>query len=120
MAMTRTSMENPTMKQVKKSLSVFALAGAVAAGSFFGASAVRDTQFAFAQNQVETSRKELATAADLAGAFKEVGKAVEPSVVMLNVRKSVQGVARSLPFHDDDLLRRFFGDRDNDGEPDIS
>ena len=107
------------MNRMKKSVGVLLLSGGLVAGTFFGADLVRDTQFAWAQNQVDTSRKELATAADLAGAFKEVGKAVEPSVVSINVRKTVKGVSRSLPFHDDDLLRRFFGDRDNDGDPDV-
>src|SRR5439155_11009959 len=48
-----------------------------------------------------------------------VGKALEPAVVNIQVHKTVKGaVHRSLPF-DDDMLRRFFPDRDGDGQPDL-
>src|SRR5688572_12746865 len=86
-------------------------------GSFFATGLVKDVQFARAEQKVEASREQLAHVEGLASVFREVGKAVEPSVVNINVTKSNQQ-NRRLPF-DDELLRRFFPDRDGDGEPDL-
>jgi serine protease Do len=97
---------------------VLLLAAVGGAGFLFGNGLVKDVQFAEAQKQVQTSRQQLQQAEDLSTAFREVGKAVEPSVVNINVRKTVKGVHRSLPF-DDDMLKRFFPDRNGDGEPDL-
>lgn len=106
------------MNRMKKSLSVLVLAAIGGGGFMFGTGVVRDAQFAHAQQQVETSRNQLARAEDLASVFRNVGKAVEPSVVNIQVSKTVKGVSRSLPF-DDDTLRRFFPDKNGDGEPDL-
>ena len=107
------------MNRMKRLASIFVLSGVGVGGWMVGNGIVADVQFARAQQQVQTSREELKTAADLSSAFREVGKAVEPSVVRIDVRKTVKGVSRALPFHDEDMLRRFFGDRDGDGEPDL-
>ncbi|HEV2293947.1 MAG TPA: trypsin-like peptidase domain-containing protein [Tepidisphaeraceae bacterium] len=85
--------------------------------AFFATGLVKDVQFASAQKQVEATREQLAQVEDLATVFRQVGKAVEPSVVNINVTKSARTNAR-LPF-DDEMLRRFFPDRDGDGEPDM-
>ena len=107
------------MNKMKKSVAALVLAAVAGGGFMFGSGVMRDMQFAHAQAKVETSREELAKAEDLASVFRNVGKAVEPSVVNIQVRKTVSGVVhRSLPF-DDDMLRRFFPDRDGDGEPDL-
>ena len=108
------------MQSLKKKTMTAVLAAAVGVGGFmFGNGYVRDAQFARAQEQVQTSRAELARAEDLASVFRHVGKAVEPSVVNIRVSKAVTGnVHRSLPF-DDETLKRFFPDRDGDGEPDV-
>jgi serine protease Do len=84
----------------------------------FGNGLVSDVRFARAAAEVQTSREQLAHAEDLATVFREVGKAVEPSVVNIDVRKTVKGVSRSLPFNDD-MLRKFFPDKNGDGEPDV-
>src|SRR2546430_14798151 len=102
------------MKGIKKSVAALVLAGVGATGFMFGAGLVRDVQFARAEAQVQTSREQLAKAEDLASVFRNVGKAVEPSVVNIQVHKTIKGVQRSLPFPDD-MLRRFFPDRDGDG-----
>jgi serine protease Do len=97
------------MTKVRKAFGTMVLAGAIAAGTFFGSGLVRDVQFARAEEKVQTSRQQLATASDLASAFKEVGKAIEPSVVKIDVHKTVKGVSSNLPGGEDDMLRRFFG-----------
>ena len=88
-------------------------------GGMAGVEWFQNLQFAQAQQQVETTREQLKKVEDLATVFREVGKAVEPSVVSIEVRKTVQGAGGGLPPMDEDLLRRFFPDRDGDGEPDL-
>ncbi len=94
-----------------------AVFGAALVTAFFATGLVKDVQFASAQKQVETTREQLAHVEGLATVFRQVGKAVEPSVVNISVTKSSRGNAR-LPF-DEDMLRKFFPDRDGDGEPDM-
>jgi serine protease Do len=106
------------MKGWRKTLTVAAIAGSSIVAYTVGTSLVKDVQFARAEEQVKASREQLAQVKDLADVFRAVGKAVEPSVVSIDVKKTVKGVSRTLPF-DDDMLRRFFPDRDGDGEPDL-
>jgi serine protease Do len=108
------------MKGWRKSLTVAAIAGSSIVAYTVGTSLVKDVQFARAEEQVKASREQLAQVKDLADVFRAVGKAVEPSVVSIDVKKTVKGVSggRTLPF-DDDMLRKFFPDRDGDGEPDL-
>src|SRR5688572_31728965 len=107
------------MNRTRKTLSMLVLGAVGATGIMFGNGLVQNVRFAYAQEQVQTSREELAKAEDLASVFRNVGKAVEPSVVNIEVRKVVQGVVhRSLPFGDESL-KRMFPDRDGDGEPDL-
>src|SRR5688500_18008772 len=105
------------MTRLRRFAAGSAVFGAALVGSFFATGLVKDVQFAGAQKQVEATREQLAAVDDLATVFRQVGKTVEPSVVNINVTKSSRGNAR-LPF-DDEMLRRFFPDRDGDGEPDI-
>ncbi|MGE5611577.1 MAG: trypsin-like peptidase domain-containing protein, partial [Bacillota bacterium] len=74
-------------------------------------------QFARAQEQRDQLRASLGKADDLAATFRTVGKIVEPSVVSIDVRKKLP-VQRQRGMSDD-FLRRFFPDRDGDGEPDV-
>src|SRR5215207_5273550 len=111
---------NP-MNRLKKLTSAFVLSGVAVGGWMVGNGVVADVQFARAQAQVQTSREQLATAQDLSSAFREVGKAVEPSTVRIDVRKTVKGaISRSLPFgENEELFKKMFPDRDGDGEPDL-
>ena len=115
------------MNPVRKSLAKVALSTAVIAGLFGGSSVlVRDfagpvhAQEAPAQGKVaapvEVSAKEMEHLEGLASIFRKVGKSVEPAVVNISVRKSAKSAR---PPGYDDMLRRFFPDRDNDGEPDV-
>ncbi len=105
------------MSSFAKGLKTFALAGALAAAGFVGVDLFKDAQFARAQQEVQATREQLANVEDLAKVFREVGKVVEPSVVNINVRKHAAGHAR-MPFNEEQL-RRFFPDRDGDGQPDV-
>lgn len=111
------------MSRFKRFVTVVALGGVGTASWFVGSSLVQNVQFARAVEQVELAREQLSRAEDLAGVFRAVGKAVEPSVVHLRVTKREAaderlGELRRM-FPDDDLLRRFFPDRDGDGQPDL-
>jgi serine protease Do len=84
---------------------------------------VQNVQFAHARDTVEEARQKLAGAdsGPLGGAgnvFRTVGHVMEPSVVNIAVRKEAKVGRRALPF-DDETLKRFFPDRDKDGEPDL-
>src|SRR5215467_9109610 len=105
------------MNRMKKFTSVLVLSGVGTAGFMFGNGMIKDVQFARAEDQVQASREQIKHAEDLATVFREVGKAVEPSVVKIEVHKTVKGVSHQLPFNDDQL-RKMFPDRNGDGEPD--
>ncbi len=105
-------------------LATLAAVGGVGAGAYLGTSAlVKDVGFAHAEQQVKVSREELARVQDLANVFKEVGHAVSPSVVSIEVEKKVAGGGGApmggMPDLKDipERLRPFF-DRNGDGEPD--
>jgi serine protease Do len=90
------------MKPLNKSLAALVLGGG-AVGAFFGVGALHD-QWAGAQQQA--SPEQVSKAEDLATVFRDVGKRVGPSVVKIEVRKTVKPQGNvPLP---DDMLRRFF------------
>jgi S1-C subfamily serine protease len=106
------------MKPFRKALAVLALGAASTAAWFGVTNLVQNVQFAHAQEQVELTRQQLQTTADLSGAFRQVAKVVEPSVVKIDVKKTIKNAHRQLQM-DPELLKRFFPDRDGDGQPDI-
>ena len=108
------------MNRMSKSVASLLIAGGAVGAWFGGQTLVRDVAFANQQRDVETSREQLSTANDLTTAFRNVGKVVEPSVVNIEVRKTIKGNRRmNIP---DDMLRRFFRERtpdnnnNNDGD----
>jgi serine protease Do len=82
-----------------------------------GSALVGDVKFARAAQEIEATRQQLANVQDLANVYKAVNKVVEPSVVSIEVHKTVKNPHRDQ--QQDDLLKRFFPDRDGDGEPDV-
>jgi serine protease Do len=98
------------MKKFYRTLSVFALVGASVAAWEGGAALVENVQFARAEQKVETSRQQLQNVEDLSTVFRNVSKAVSPSVVQIQVVKSIKG-ARRAPFGPgDEFFRKFFQD----------
>jgi serine protease Do len=104
------------MTRFRKTLSALAISAASVTAGWFGYQGLLNVQFAHAEQQVQASREQLQGAQDLSTVFRTVGKAVEPSVVQIEVHKTVHGVRR-LPM-DPDLLRRFFPP-DQNGQPQI-
>jgi serine protease Do len=106
------------MSTLRKSLAVLVLGGSGVAAWFVGSNLVQDVKFARARDEVQSTREQLATVQDLSSVFRNVGKVVEPSVVNIEVKKSIKTGRGALPF-DDDTLKRFFPDRKGDGQPDV-
>src|SRR5436190_9342383 len=99
--------------RIGKRLATVIVAIGLATGTFFVPGLVKDVQFARAQEQTQATLKQLENVEDLAAVFRDVGKVVEPSVVKIDVHKTIKGNPHRLPFSDD-MLRRFF-DRENNG-----
>ena len=123
------------MNPVRKSLAVALLAGGSLAGGFAGSALFRNGNPAIAQeapaqgtvgDKPQVSQEDLQHLESLATVFRKVGKAVEPAVVKIDVIKTAEmpaglggggGGGRSPSY--EDMLRRFFPDRDGDGQPDL-
>ena len=88
------------MNTLRKSLAVLVLGGTGVAAWFVGSNLVQDVKFARARDEVQTTREQLATVQDLSSVFRNVGKVVEPSVVNIEVHKSVKTGKGALPFDD--------------------
>src|SRR4051812_8042510 len=100
------------MKVMRQAMAGLALGLGLSAAWIVGGSLVKDVQFARAEQQVDASRQQIASVQDLAAVYKAVGKAVEPSVVSIDVTKTMKNPMRRLRnLPDDDLLRRFFRDQ---------
>jgi len=106
------------MNTLRKSLAVLVLGGTGVAAWFVGSNLVQDVKFAHARDEVQDARQKLATAEGLSDVFRDVGKAVEPSVVNIEVHKTFKTGRQALPF-DDDTLKKFFPDRKGDGQPEL-
>ena len=105
--------------KIKRVAATAVITAATISAVLVGESLVKDVQFARAEEKVQLSKEKLETLNDLSSAFKTVGKAVEPSVVNIQIVKKVSGLPQQIPQMDDDLLKRFFPDRDGDGKPDL-
>lgn len=107
------------MKPFRRVLAVLALSGASLAAWFGVNSLVADVRFARATQEVEVNRSELAKVQDLGNVYRQVAKVVEPSVVKIDVRKTVRGGMsprlRLIPPE----WRNQLPDNDGDGEPDL-
>jgi serine protease Do len=103
----------------KRTVVNLVLCGAAFAMGYAGYTYSQNQQFARAEDKREEIRSGLAHAEDLATAFRQVGKVVEPSVVNISVRKKITELAglRRMPL-DPDELRRFFRDREETADPD--
>src|SRR5512145_944980 len=96
----------------KKPFAVIAITGGMALAWFVGADVFRGAQYARAADEIEAARQQLASVQDLAAVYKTVGKVVEPSVVKIEVHKTVREVDAGQ--REEDFLKQFFPDRDGD------
>ncbi len=98
---------------VEKSLATLVLSAAAVGAGFMGSELVQNVKFARAEADVQTSREQLNKADDLSTVFREVGKVVSPSVVQIQVKKTIKNPHANA---DPDFLKRFFGDQGGDGQ----
>jgi len=100
----------------RKSMMAVTLSAAAVAAGFTASDLVHNSHFVLAQQPVQTTPEQMAKVNDLSSAFRNVGHAVEPAVVNINVRKTIKNPHRM----DNDMLRRFFRQmpRGNDANPD--
>jgi serine protease Do len=96
------------MTKSKKTAAMLALTAASAMAWVGGSALVKDVQFARAAGNVESTRQELQSVQDLSSVFRHVGNVVEPSVVQIQVRKTIKPVGGTAP--DNGMLRKFFRD----------
>ena len=97
------------MTKIKKAAAVIALTAASSLVVVGGQALVSDVQFARAEAKVQATSSQLQSVTDLSTVFREVGKVVGPSVVQIDVRKTVEGVSAPGP-RNDDFLKKFFKD----------
>jgi serine protease Do len=105
------------MTNLRRSIGVLAICVGITSGAMFGGNLIQWVQFAHAEQQVQTSRENLAKAEDISTVFRETSKALEPSVVNITVRKTIKGSRMRLPF-DEDMLKKMFPDQNFDDAPD--
>jgi serine protease Do len=97
------------MTKIKKASAVIALSAASTLAFLGGRSLLDDVQFARAESKVAATSQELQSVKDLSTVFRDVGRVVEPTVVQIEVHKTVHGAMSSVP-NADPFLRKFFQD----------
>jgi len=91
---------------------VFLLAVIVAGFVFLAPSIGRQLAYAAEQGRIDATRERLADLSEhdrLSVLFREVAKATKPAVVVVRTKRLE--ATPPIPFNNEDLLRRFFGDR---------
>src|SRR4051812_45120149 len=98
------------MKGFRKGLAIITLGAVGTAGWMAASNLIQNVQYTRAAEQVEATRQQLQSVNDTSTVFRDVGKTVEPSVVNIEVRKTVHAPQTSTRRIPDDLLRHFFPD----------
>jgi serine protease Do len=92
------------MQPWRNRFAVALLSGAAVVGGFFGGAVLLDhVEFARAESDVAAGRQALSSVEDLSSVFREVARVVAPSVVKIEVTKTV----KANPDMNEDLLRKF-------------
>jgi serine protease Do len=100
------------MKPLNRTLAGVLLAGGAAVGGFAGTAVFENSTLAHAEPPVQSTTQQLNTVNDLSTIFRNVSKAMSPSVVNIQVRKTIKGAAgQPMPFPPD-MLKKFFQNPD--------
>jgi serine protease Do len=101
------------MQPWRNRFAVALLSGAAVVGGFFGGAVLLDhVEFARAESDVAAGRQALSSVEDLSSVFREVARVVAPSVVKIEVTKTV----KANPDMNEDLLRKFFQNNGGGGD----
>jgi serine protease Do len=101
------------MSIFRSSLGTLALSGTILGAAVLGVRLYNDGQFAMAEQTVNASRQELSSVEDSSVVYRDIHKAVEPSVVEIRVTKTVGHVPSQIPQE----FQRFFHDFGGNGAP---
>jgi serine protease Do len=94
------------MNKFKKASAVIAMTAVSTLAILGGRELVGDVQYARAADKVQATSQELESVTNLSDVFRKVGEVVEPSVVRIDVKKTIKGVGLQVPGNDE--LRKFF------------
>ena len=94
------------MTKMRKATAAIAMSAVTTLAVLGGKALVEDVQFARADAHVQATSAELQSVRDLSSVFRDVGKVVEPSVVQIEVHKTVKNAL--MQQGGGDQLRRFF------------
>jgi serine protease Do len=103
------------MKKLNRTLAVFALVGASVAAWEGGTALIENVEFARAEQKVDSTREQLQNVEDLSTVFRNVAKVIGPSVVQIQMRKTIKEVRQGPSGPGDDFLRRFFQQHEGQG-----
>jgi serine protease Do len=92
------------MTRFKKASAVLALSAVSTLAGMGGWALIDNVQFARASDKVQATSQELESVSNLSDVFRKVGEVVGPSVVQIDVKKTVKGVGLQAP---NEQLRRF-------------
>ncbi|MGA2231601.1 MAG: PDZ domain-containing protein [Tepidisphaeraceae bacterium] len=94
------------MSTWRKSVGAVALSGSILGAAVLGVHLFQDGQFALAEQSVNATRQQLASVEDSSDVYRDIHKVVEPSVVEIQVTKTVPHAQTQIP----EEFQRFFHD----------
>jgi serine protease Do len=85
------------MSTWRKSIGAVALSGSVLGAAVLGVHIFQDGQFALAEQSVNATRQQLASVEDSSDVYRDIHRVVEPSVVEIQVTKTIAHAASPIP-----------------------
>jgi len=104
------------MSMWRKPLGVITLSGAVLGAAVLGVNVFHDTQFAQAEQQVNAARQDLAVVEDSSTVYRDIHRVVEPSVVEIQVTKTVHHAGTPIPPGFERFFHQFGGEGGGQGQ----
>jgi serine protease Do len=99
------------MSTWRRSIGAVAISGSLLGAAVLGVNLFQDGQFAFAEQSVNATRQQLASVEDSSSLYRDIHKVVEPTVVEIQVTKTVAHAQTQIP----EQFRQFFHDFGSNG-----
>jgi serine protease Do len=100
------------MSTWRKSVGAIAISGSLLGAAVLGVNLFQDGQFALAAQSVNATRQQLASVEDSSDVYRDIHKVVEPSVVEIQVTKTMPHEQSQIPQE----FQRFFHDFGGNGQ----
>ncbi len=100
------------MSTIRKSAVSVAVSASVLGAAVLGVRLFQDGQFAYAEQNVNATRQQLASVEDSSDVYRDIHKVVEPSVVEIRVTKTIPHAQSQVP----PMFQRFFHDFGGNGQ----